>query len=185
MLALSLRSAMLLQRRQGGITLVEVLVSLLIFALSVMGYSALQTRSVQESLDNQQRAIALWRANGLIDHITANNSAAALATYDSEINGFSACTSNPPADCADTGVAASICSAEELAAFDVWSTMCEIGGGAAAALIEFDVDLTCPSGCAPGADMTLTINWISKAVDSHQHMDADAAREQISLVFRP
>lgn len=170
---------------QSGVSLIEVLVSLLLFGVSVMGYSALQTRSMQESLDSQQRSIALWRAHGLVDRMSVNNSDDALAQYNSAIGDFDVCPDAPPADCAEVGGAADTCSATDLADYDVWSAFCGVDGGADSQLIDFSVDLTCAAACAAGEDMTITVNWVSKAAESNANLSADAAAEQITLRFRP
>lgn len=171
--------------KQSGVSLIEVLISLLLFGISVMGYSALQTRSMQESLDNQQRSIALWRANGLIDRISANNSIDAIEAYDDSINNFDECASSPPANCAELGGAADECSSDELAQYDVWSSFCGVDGGAQSKLIDFSAALACDGACAPGVDMTITINWFSKAVEGTLNMTEAASVEQVSLEFRP
>lgn len=183
----SLKSANLHSGRhkQSGVSLIEVLISLLLFGISVMGYSALQTRSMQESLDGQQRSIALWRAHGLVDRITVNNSDAALTRYSTAINSFDGCADNPPANCAEIGGDADTCSAQDLASYDVWSAFCGVDGGADSQLIDFTSGLACDAICATGVDMTLTINWISKSADSNTDLSADAAAEQVSLRFRP
>lgn len=173
------------RRNQSGVSLIEVLISLLLFGVSVMGYSALQTRSMQESLDSQQRAIALWRANGLIDRISANNSDEAISQYASAIGDFDECSESPPANCAEIGGSADACSAEDLADYDVWSAFCGVDGGSSSQLIDFSVGLACDAACASGVDMTVTVNWVSKAAESNSNLNADAAVEQIALRFRP
>ncbi len=172
-------------RKQSGVSLIEVLISLLLFGISVMGYSALQTRSMQESLDSQQRSIALWRAHGLIDRMSANNSDEALAQYDTAIENFEECSDSPPANCAEIAGAADACSAEDLADYDVWSSFCGVDGGADSQLIDFSVGLTCDAACAAGVDMTITVNWVSKSAESNANLNDAAAVEQISLRFRP
>lgn len=170
---------------ESGVSLIEVLISVLLFGISVMGYSSLQTRSMQESLDNQQRSIALWRAHGLIDRMSANNSDDAIAQYSAAMGDFDECSDAPPANCAEVNGAAESCSATDLADYDVWSAFCGVDGGTSSQLIDFSVGLACDAACASGVDMTITVNWISKAAESNTNLNADAAIEQISLRFRP
>ena len=48
-----------LNSRQCGIALIEVMIAMLLFAISVIGYSQLQLKTMHEAYDGQQRAIAI------------------------------------------------------------------------------------------------------------------------------
>lgn len=50
-------------RQQGGVTLIEVLVALLIFSFGVLGMVALQARATQYSFDAEDRSRAALLAN--------------------------------------------------------------------------------------------------------------------------
>ena len=54
------------QRRQRGFTLLEVLVSLLVFSFGVLGTVALQARAIQFSVDAEDRTKAAVIANEVI-----------------------------------------------------------------------------------------------------------------------
>ena len=54
------------QRRQRGFTLLEVMVSLLVFSFGVLGMVALQARAIQFSVDAEDRAKAAVIANEVI-----------------------------------------------------------------------------------------------------------------------
>ncbi len=179
---------------QQGLTMIELLVAVLLFAISVVGMTALQTRTMQDSLDTRQRSIALWRANGLIDRMAANNSTAAIQAYSDAINGLADCPTDAPASCSASAMGeGNDCSADDMAEFDVWSELCG-ADPLDEQLIEFEVALDCAGGCVAGSDLTLTMNWLSKAVDSdvqlrESQIELDdeamtAATEQIILEFR-
>jgi type IV pilus assembly protein PilV len=53
-------------RRQGGATLIEVLVSLLIFSLGILGMVAMQAKSVSYSVDAEDRTRAAALVNQLV-----------------------------------------------------------------------------------------------------------------------
>jgi type IV pilus assembly protein PilV len=63
-----------LQRRQRGFTLLEVLVSLLVFSFGVLGMVALQARAVQYSVDAEDRTKAAVIANEVVTSMWAQKS---------------------------------------------------------------------------------------------------------------
>ena len=168
---------------QHGVALMEVMIAMFLFAISILGYSQLQMKSFHESYDGQQRAIALRIASGLVDRMAANT--AALDTYRTEIEGFSDCPDNPVVSCADTGAAAAVCSADELAAYDVWYSFCGQTSGVGENLTEFEPSITCTGGaCAVGVDMQLRLQWISKMADSNVNIDGGSVTDQVRLTVR-
>ena len=182
--------------KSAGFTMIELLISLLLLGISVMGFSALQSRAMQETLDTQQRSVALWRANGLIDRIAANRTGGSVDAYVDAVRGMGACPAAPGTSCsAATGGSPAECTTEQMATFDVWSSICGGGVPLDQQLLDFDAELSCVGGCALGADMTLVFSWISKAVDSDARLRdnsvtvdgvaRDAAMERITLTFRP
>lgn len=185
------------RHKSRGFTMIELLISLLLMGISIMGFSALQSRTMQETLDTQQRSVALWRANGLIDRIAANNSVTSKDAYVAAVNGMGSCPSSPATSCsAATGSTPAECTQEEMADYDVWSALCSSGIPLDQQLINFDSSLSCAGGaCAVGTDMTLVFSWLSKAVDSDTRLrDSSitldgaaqtAAMERITLTFRP
>lgn len=64
------------QRTSRGVTLIEVLVSLLLFSLSILGLVALQARATAFSIDAEDRNRAAVLANELISTMWLNGSAA-------------------------------------------------------------------------------------------------------------
>lgn len=60
--------------QQRGVGLMEVLVALLLLAIGVLGYTALQVRAVEASTEATQRSHALFVLRGLAESIRANNS---------------------------------------------------------------------------------------------------------------
>jgi len=59
---------------EGGVILIEVLVSLLVFLLGVLGVVALQARSVQFSVQSEDRSRAALFANDLVSEMWAQKS---------------------------------------------------------------------------------------------------------------
>ena len=49
---------MYLSKKQQGVSMIELLVSLFIFSVGLLGFATLQTRSLQEGFDSGQRSVA-------------------------------------------------------------------------------------------------------------------------------
>ncbi|MFK7730796.1 MAG: type IV pilus modification protein PilV, partial [Pseudomonadales bacterium] len=139
---------------QSGISLIEVLISILLFAIGVMGFSAMQTRAMQESLDHQQRSVALWAANSLVDRMLANNSDDALAQYANSVAGFTSCGDADSGSCAETDGAADSCTPTEMADHGVWEEFCSGDDGVDSNLIQFAATRNSACGRAAGSDIT-------------------------------
>ena len=75
---------MLLVKVQRGVGMVEVLVALLVLAIGVLGFSALQLRALQATAEATDRTMAMNLARDLADRIRINR--LGLADYTSAIN---------------------------------------------------------------------------------------------------
>ena len=84
--------------RQAGITLVEVLVTLLIFTVGLLGLAGLQLKALQGASDSIQRSQATWIINDLADRIYANENAT-VADY---TGAAPTCATLPAPACADS-----------------------------------------------------------------------------------
>ena len=82
--------------KQGGFTLIEVLVSVLIFALGILGLVSLQASAIRYSTDAQQRAEATFLADQLLARMLISD-----PTTASTFNHFASGTTR----CAPTGTA--------------------------------------------------------------------------------
>lgn len=106
-------------RRQYGMSLVEVLVALLVLGIGVMGYAALQLRAVRMTEDTYARSQAMSIAQDAIERIRANSHA--LERYTGA--DWQADPAEPAVTCTFTNqapAAAASCSAEQLAAVDIY-----------------------------------------------------------------
>lgn len=111
---------------ERGSSLIEVLITLLVFAIGMLGMAALQLNALQGTSDSAQRSQATWILQDLAERIRANPQGTA-ANYAAA----PACAAVPVNRCADyydpvTGakVNASNCSAAQMAAFDRWEAQC-------------------------------------------------------------
>lgn len=101
---------------QKGIGMVEVLVALVILAIGVLGFTALQLRAVDATSEALNRIQAMNLARDLTERIRANRSAA--TTYTTNLNATSQ-VSSPAKDClVNTILDTNGCSNIEMANYD-------------------------------------------------------------------
>lgn len=193
-------------RRQQGVTLVELLVSVFVFAIGVLGFTALQTRSLQANYDNVQREAVTWMADSLVGRIRSNPGA--LASYETQLSDFDECPVDPGNNCIqDQGQpgTGAFCNAQDIAAFDVWDALCNMGDPDADPPVisntsgfdtinNLNIDMTCSAGgCPAGSSVTLVFSWCAKSFEveadgaaaSANDCSATIAQQQYSLVFQP
>jgi type IV pilus assembly protein PilV len=119
------RQAPRLFRPQVGFTLIEVLVTVIILAIGVVGVASLQISTYSQLRSSHNMATASMLAGEMADRMAAN-SAQVLANNYNHIADLST-----PKDCA-----AAACTAAELAAYDVnqWQTKITRGSNAPGSL---------------------------------------------------
>lgn len=97
---------------QNGVGLVEVLVALLVLAIGVLGFIALQYRAVEATAESGYRVQAINLARDMAERIRVNRGA--IGTYEDLLKGTAAKQIADTTDCATTD-----CTISELAAYDV------------------------------------------------------------------
>lgn len=198
------------RKHQTGLTLIEILVTLLVMSIGLLGLAGLQATSIKDGLDVSKRSQVTWIANDIIERIRA--SAAADIAYIAQdpdnrtnvdtirdaypVSFTSGGCSAPSTACSDTSSTdASACSAAQIALQDIQETFC--GQSAPTGVIANSPDslnltsvaVTCPSGCSRTSDISVTISWISQNVSDSRVMTATniAAQETstITMTVRP
>jgi type IV pilus assembly protein PilV len=110
----------------AAFTLVEVLVTLAITTIGLVGLNAMMLEANRAAIDASSRSQAAWMAEDLRNRIKANRSA--IGFYDT--GGEQACSDISIAlVCADyydgsSKVSAVACTPQELAQYDIWDTFC-------------------------------------------------------------
>jgi len=106
---------MIKQKKQAGVGLLEVLIALLLLAVGVLGYVALQVRAFDASAEAMQKSQAMIIMRGLADSMRINKTQ--IANYSAFVRsytGFSSSTT-APASCFN-----SACTPNQMAQFDAY-----------------------------------------------------------------
>ena len=153
----------------SGFTLVEVMVSVIIFSVGLIGVARLQVVAKQNNYDAVQRVSATSVAQDVLSRMRSNHTV--LNTYVSNSGsttiGRGSISSEPTPICGSTGT---ICTADQLAQHDLWEVEKALDG-----IAEQDSDgnslggLTLPTLCVTGPAVgdsgvyTVAIAWRGKA----------------------
>ena len=183
------------REKQSGTTLIEVLVSVFVFAVGVLGYAALQGKSIQNNVDLVQREEVVWIVDGLVSRIRVNRRAA--AEYLAEINGFQACPANAPVTCG----AGQACSQAEQARFDVYDVLCGNELGGADLIQDFSINMGCSDAfvgsgdtdaCSSSSNLSFSLSWCSLTVENEDSIaqaagacSSPVALQTYTVSFRP
>jgi type IV pilus assembly protein PilV len=158
-----------LHKASGGFTLVEVLVSVIIFSVGLIGVARLQVVAKQNNYDAVQRVAATSVAQDMLSRMRSNHTV--LNTYVSNSGsttvGRNSISSEPTPVCGSSGTQ---CTASQLATHDLWEIEKALDG-----IAEQDSDgnslggLTLPTLCITGPASgdsgvyTVAIAWRGKA----------------------
>lgn len=164
-------------KRQSGLSLIEVLIALVIFAIGVGGMLGLQLRSLSMSVDASQRTVVLAKSQELADRMRSNSAGITdyLGTFSNAGGGY--CAAPPANNCSDSNSGpASTCSASEMASYDLWDVFCRVDTGMNDTIIDWTTAVTCTSAAcnSPLDTVTVTTNWISKTADTDEELAATA-----------
>jgi type IV pilus assembly protein PilV len=176
--------------RQSGMTLIEVLVTVLVVSVGLLGLASLQANSLKEGMDTSKRSQGLWMIDELASRMRVN--AAGLANgYTGAGNVATLCNGGAVTQC-DSG---NECTGNEMARFDVWEVICGADAGAGVIASSNDninitnYSITCDTApCDTTSNFTITINWVAKAVqdgtanNSYYNEDDE---QNITMTIRP
>lgn len=116
-----------MQLKQKGITLIEILVTLTISIIGIVGLSTLQVQTHRAVNDSGNRSQAIWLLEDLTNRIHLN--AAAATNYDGDHT--NSCNAAPARVCSpyhngNSLVAAENCNGSEMAAWDLYELLCDM-----------------------------------------------------------
>ncbi len=165
---------------QRGFSLIEVLISLLVLAVGLLGLGGLQVASLKGASNAHSRNVATMAAMELADRMRANPLGVSGGFYGNEVSctGGKACRRN------------TYCTPQEVAAFDIQEVMCGMKrgtkreGGIKNLLINGTLDISCNAGCtANKAVHNITISWGEKII--HPQLDENDATKTLTLSVMP
>lgn len=141
---------MINKSKQIGVGLIEVMVALLLLAVAVLGYSALQGRAIKATNEAYERSQSLVMMRNIAEKIHANPSA--IATYETEINNVDS-TNAPTSQCGLDGVAVTtLCTATELAVAESYKIKMDLQN------YDFQIEMhPCPNTGGTGSDAATNI----------------------------
>lgn len=107
-------------KRQHGFTLIEILISVFILAVGLLGIASMQAQSLQFNFSAYQRSQATFLAYDIIDRMRVNKPQALLGSYNFALGAGPVSAT----DCQATGAN---CSTGDMANFDLTQWVCRLG----------------------------------------------------------
>lgn len=113
---------------QSGFSLIEVLITLVVLGVGLLGLALLQTMNLRYTQSAHQRTLAVNLASELLDTMRANRSL--IATYAMDATNFASVTPNPGTGCAMQGQMTAAnnitrwqCEVRESLGVDAWASV--------------------------------------------------------------
>jgi type IV pilus assembly protein PilV len=141
---------------ESGVSLIEVLVSLLIFSIGMLGLAGLQGTALKTADSSNLRATAAILSHEILENMRANRTAALAGQYNLDITAQT--PASPTKDC-DTAS----CTSAELAAHDLdkWWNKIVGNNNTASQFPNGDASIAVANGVT-----TITILWNDARADS-------------------
>lgn len=135
-----------MKNKQQGFGLIEVMVSLLILAIAVLGFAAMQGQAIKATDESLERTQSLIMMRNVAEKIHANPSA--IVTYATGLNSPYASSNAPNKKCGLDGTSVNqLCSPTELAEAESYTLKAELQN------YEFQIQMhPCPNTGGAGAD---------------------------------
>ena len=168
------------KNKQRGFSMIEVLVSLLVIGVGLLGLSGLQIATLKGTNNAHSRNVASLLAMDLSDRMRSNRNGVTGDFYDNDVE----CATAEAVQCNSE---TDYCTSQQTARFDVQEVMCGVSygdvreGGVANSLfsgaltIQNMASITANTKCADISDPNLhkiIITWSNKKLDDDQR-DAD------------
>lgn len=152
--------------KQQGVGLIEVLVALVILALGVLGFAALQLRALDAAQEAAEQTVAMNTARDLAERIRVNRTA--LSEYKKSINekvSVNTCTGTTNISSPKT-LAIPKCNAETMAQYDATEILEKASGQAQTIVIANCVQSTLNCVYVAWGNTTITPTDISQCVNT-------------------
>jgi type IV pilus assembly protein PilV len=150
------------QPKQSGFSLIELLVSLIVFSVGLLGIAGLQMVSKKSNYEGMQRTIASQVAYGMLEDMRANGSGVSIYAAAPDLGGGKL-AGLPVANCRNVDTP---CTASQKAGHDLWywervlDGAQEIGGeGQSGGVVSPTLCIDGPLGGAAGV-YTVSVAWL-------------------------
>lgn len=179
-----------------GLSLIEVLVTVVITSIGLMGLVSLQMQAVRATTDSGNRSQAIWVWNDMKSRIQANQIVSASYVSPGPIS----CAAIPATVCSSYHDGTNLfnaanCTGIQLAAWDRYEVACQLRpapfiGDANKYLPNAQITIACTAGaaCNNGDDLTVTLQWRARTDDQNvtgAARDANSGLLTISDSFPP
>ena len=171
-------------KTQTGFSLIEILISLLVLSIGLLGLGGLQLSSLKSANNAHLRTVASLAVTDLADRMRVNSLGVAKDFYAASL-GFSHCETPLTKVCE----ANNPCSAKELAVYDLYRVNCGVSvdenqtGGVQFDLPEATLSVSCSvPPCATGVEHSIMISWNETDDDDG---DSDVQERSYELSFIP
>jgi type IV pilus assembly protein PilV len=152
---------------ESGVSLVEILVTLVLISIAVLGSASMQVFSKRANNQALQRTTAAYLASDMFERMRSNKTALDSYLPESSLGGTTRGTS-PSVDCAADGAD---CTTADLALYDLWEWEQQLDGATEKAdshsvggMVEATACLTGPLG-GIGGNYEVAIAW--RGLDEH------------------
>ncbi len=188
LLSTTIRKPRFRHRHSNGFTLVEVLVTIVVVSIGLLGLAGLQINGLRANMSSETRSKATLLASDIVERMRANLTGVDANAYNNIIVNAANCAV-PETLCGNTSAADIIinCTALEMADFDVWVWGCGTaaadvkGSGVTNLLPNGTASVTCNDApCSPGSPHTVTVSWSELSPT-----DGEATPQTIRLIVVP
>jgi type IV pilus assembly protein PilV len=181
-------------KKQYGFTMIEVLITVMVLSIGLLGLAALQTVGMRNTSHAYYRSQATVLGNAFIERMRANSTGVDNGDYRNVNSAAVICNAPPNPYCArNGGTAAQACDVDQLATFDIYTVSCglvsganELGGiddvlpnpGSSLTVNCIDADPGDGIPCTVGSNHTLTLVW-------NEIEDSAAVGKTLTMTFTP
>ena len=193
------------QKFATGFTLVEVMVTIVVVSIGLLGLAGLQISGLRANMSSEARSKATLMANDIIERMRANPLGLNNATVAADDNQYANidtdnlnCGADPAAFCSNkNGVIADNCTAAQMAVFDAWVWGCGmpvvgnvLPGGVTNQLVRGRGVVTCNDAdggvdgdaCTIGSTYTVTVSWSELSPNASPDANVAAGDDTIKTI---
>lgn len=171
--------------KQHGLSLIEILVTVVILSIGLLGIAATQTLGLGYSNDSYLRSQATMLANELTERMSINLDAVDANDFNINTYALTGCAVAPAAICEG----AVNCTPQQLATYDLYRIACGYNVGSNDGVVNIfpnaSFNVSCIDSdagvdadpCTNGSNHSVTISW--------QRAGKNMGANQVQLVVRP